>query len=147
MENKEENVSVENEQTTNENQNVVIQNTQKPDTKLYRILSYIGFLWVVGLCVNEKNEPEVKFHVGQGIILTIAQLGANAILSIIGFFVGVIFGLLGSDFLIGISKMLFGMLNGAVSIAAFALMIIGIINANNNENKELPVIGRFAFYK
>ena len=36
---------------------------------LYCVLSYIYVLWIVGL-LAEKDNPTVKFHVNQGIILS-----------------------------------------------------------------------------
>ena len=42
--------------------------------KLYKILSYIGLLFIVALVVPEKDDPSLKFHCGQGMILTIFSL-------------------------------------------------------------------------
>ena len=33
--------------------------------KIYKVLSYIGILWLIGLLVDEKNDEKLKFHVGQ----------------------------------------------------------------------------------
>jgi len=124
--------------------------------KLYCILSYIGFLWLVGLFVNpERNDPEVKFHVGQGIVKSIATIGLFIALRIIS-------AVLRSISAVGQSIFGFGILgnlhyyfsNGLNSVFSFikfavviAFMIIGILNAVNRRNKPLPIIGKFAFYK
>ena len=42
----------------------------------------------------------------------------------------------------------FGVLiESALYLVVFVLMIIGIVNAANGKEEELPVIGQFAFYK
>lgn len=94
--------------------------------KMYCILCYIFILWLVGMTQMPQDE-DVKFHVNQGIILTIAEVivGIIYVIPIIGTF---ILGPIGS-------------------IAVFILFIIGIINANNGVQKELPVIGKFQIYK
>ena len=47
---------------------------KKDSTKVYKILSYIGILWIVGLFVQEKDDESVKFHVGQGMLVTIVAI-------------------------------------------------------------------------
>ena len=47
---------------------------KKDSTKVYKILSYIGILWIVGLFVKEKDDESVKFHVGQGMLVTITAI-------------------------------------------------------------------------
>ena len=39
------------------------------------------------------------------------------------------------------------LIESALYIVVFVLMVIGIINAANGKEEELPVIGQFAFYK
>lgn len=101
--------------------------------KLFSILAYLGILWVIGLFVDpEKNDPKVKFHVGQGIILTIANVALNVVSAILGMFM---------------PSFIMVILNMAIWAFSIIFMIMGIINANHGEEKELPVIGQFAFYK
>lgn len=123
------------------------QNANQDTTKIYRILSYIGILWIIGLFVNEKDRPEVKFHVGQGMLLSIVNVGLAIIMGIISFIFGFIFGLAGLDLLAKLFGVLFTLIGVAIDAGTLVLMILGIINANNNENKPLPLIGKFAFYK
>ena len=101
--------------------------------KIFAVLSYIGILWIVGMLVEpEKDDPKVKFHVGQGIILTILSAGLNIAQKILGFilpdFLDVILGL-------------------AVTVVSVALLAIGVINAYNGTDNELPIVGQFSFYK
>lgn len=137
-----EEVKVEN----NNSQNTNVQND--PNTKLYKILSYIGILWLVGLIVPDvKDNKSVKFHVGQGMLLTIAGVGLNMIVGILNVIVSIFVALIDVYALSILVSAFFGILYGAVSIGTLVLMIMGIMNANNGKDEPLPVIGKFAFYK
>ena len=115
------------------------------NVRLYSILSYVGFLWIIGVLVKEKDNKTLKFHVGQGIILSILWFAIGTFGKVLSFFVDLIdfidfpFGVIGSIASLIIMIPLF--------IFTFVLMIIGIMNANNGKEEELPVIGQFAFYK
>lgn len=90
--------------------------------KLCSILSYviIGLIWYLA---DEKIRTQnTKFHVKQGLVLLIAELINSAIWNIpfFGWFIAPI-----------------------INIGLLILMIIGIINAANNNNNELPIIGQF----
>ena len=118
--------------------------------KLFSILSYIGILWLVGMLVQpEKNDPRVRFHVGQGIILSIALFGASIV-------IGIIFGILGSVFGrsiygIRVPAIWVGWVGGLLQLAVYAvyafLAVTSILNINKNQDKPLPIIGGMAFYK
>jgi len=124
-------------------QNNNVQNNS--NIRLYSILSYVGILWIVGLIVKEKDNEIVKFHVGQGIILTIVGAIINVISSVIGFIIGFTFGILGlSEVLLSLVS---GIIGGVLGLITLIFMIIGIINASKFEKKGLPIIGKFAFYK
>lgn len=97
--------------------------------KTYCILAYCFILWLVGMTQMPQDE-DVRFHVNQGIILTIAGVVAETVAGIF-LFVPVL-----GQLLMSVS-----------SLAWLALAIIGIINANNGEQKELPIIGKFRIYK
>lgn len=98
-------------------------NQTQGNAKLYGILAYIGILWLVGMFVQpEKDDPFVRFHVNQGIILFIAAIIVNILVSIWG---------------------LFAILN----IAIVVLFIIGIINVCQGNMKPLPLIGNFVLYR
>lgn len=119
----------------------------RDNSKVYSVLAYIGILWLIGLLVTpEKNDPKVRFHVGQGIILTITSAIATTVLSILSAIITVIFGNLG---MLGtaIGGIISGLISLAVSVAMLALLIIGIVNAVKGEEKPLPIVGQFAFYK
>lgn len=120
-------------------------NVNNSNIRLYSILSYIGILWIVGILVKEKDNDIVRFHVGQGIILTILTVIVNTISAVVGFIVGFTGAVAGvSEAFISLVSGLFG---GILGLIPLAFMIIGIINASKFEKKELPIIGKFTFYK
>lgn len=124
--------------------------------KVYKILSYIGLLWLVGLLVPEKENKDLKFHVGQGIILTISvvvlylvvTLFNNLVIANIFTTEATLWGVdLGYKVTSGFGLFLMAILNFAVVVIAILYMLIGIKNATDNNHKELPFIGKYAFYK
>lgn len=115
------------------------------NSKLFAILSYIGILWLIGLFVKpEKDNAYVRVHVGQGILLSIVSAALYFTVAIFAFVIGFIFGLMGISVLGIIIAVL---LEFSVSGAYIFLMVMGIINAAKGEQKQLPVIGKYAFYK
>ncbi|MFO7636712.1 MAG: hypothetical protein R6W96_05355 [Clostridia bacterium] len=96
------------------------------NNKVMAVLCYIWLLWLVPLLTDAKDSEFVKFHINQGIVLTIAWV----VLSLIN-----IIPILGQIiFLIG-------------SVVLIIFMVMGILSALKMETKELPVIGKFKVYK
>jgi uncharacterized membrane protein len=85
------------------------------------VLAYIIFF--IPLLTDAKNDPFVKYHVKQGLVLFIGW--------IVEMFVGVI------PFAGWIIAPLLG-------VFLLVLFIIGIVNAVNGKEKPLPVVGSFA---
>ena len=105
--------------------------TPTDNTKVFSVLSYIGILWLVGL-IAERENPKVKFHVNQGIVLTIFSAALSIAVSIL------------SAILIAISPVLFvisSLLWFVDSVVIIVWMVLGIINASKGINKPLPLIG------
>ena len=112
------------------------------NTKALCIISYISILWIVGL-LADRNNPKVRFHVNQGIILTIFEVVLNILVAILKSFINIV--------LIGpFTKMFiisqFGMvLNGILSFLVWCFYIIftviGIIHAAQDKEEPLPIIG------
>ena len=98
------------------------------NNKLYNVLSYLN-LWLIGLLVA-PNDQDVKFHVNQGIILTIGWVAA-VILS----------------FILAFIPILGWVLAFAICVFIGVLAIMGIINAAKGEQKELPIIGKIKILK
>ena len=112
------------------------------NTKVFSILSYISILWLVGLLADRYN-PKVRYHVNQGIILTIFNIVVNIAISILKSFITAIF----SGFFNGVFVFspLGVTINGLLSLAGWGLfiafMIIGIMHAAQGREEPLPVIG------
>lgn len=95
------------------------------NSKICAILTYllIGIIWYF---VDEKMKKDefVKFHTKQSLTLIVLFIIGSIALSILQYI---------SFILIPILDLIF-----------FIMMVIGIINAANNEKKELPIIGKFS---
>ncbi len=97
--------------------------TEIQQGKICAMLAYllIGIIWYF---VDEKMKKNnfAKYHVKQALALLIISLAGSIVLSMTFVLI----------WLIPIWQ-----------IAVFVLIIIGIMNANNGQEKELPIIGKF----
>jgi len=100
------------------------------------VVAYI--LFFVPLLTDSKNDPYVKYHVKQGLVLLLT----GAALWIIEFILSAIFttSLAGALLWWRISNVI----NLVIGLGILALLIIGILNATSGKEKPLPVIGQFA---
>ena len=96
--------------------------TQK--NMLMGILSYLGPLVIVSFIVA-KEDPFVKFHIKQGLVLLVIEVG----LWILG---GILWPV--------------ATLVAIVDIALLVLVIIGIINVVQGKETALPVVGSLSKY-
>lgn len=92
--------------------------------KVWAALSYVGILFILPLLVNGGQSRYAKYHANQGFILFLANI-----------VVGIASAILGKIPVLGAA------LSALLSLASLALMIIGIINAENGKAKQLPLIG------
>lgn len=112
-----------------ENANTMPQETPTPETpkkegELNTTMAFIAYLlFFVPLLTDSKDDPFVKFHVKQAIVLVVASLAA-VVLGVIPFL-----GLI---------------ISPLASIAVTILWIVGMINALTGKQKEVPFIGKFA---
>ena len=100
------------------------------------VVAYI--LFFVPLLTDSKNDPYVKYHVKQGLVLLLTGVA----LWVIEFILSAIF----SSSLTGILLWwrISYFINLAIGLGMLALLIIGIINATSGKEKPLPVVGQFA---
>lgn len=121
-------------------------NYNQKNIKIYSVLAYIGILWIVGLLVKEKNDENLKFHVGQGMLITITNIAIGILNSVV---INNIFTT--TDYLFGTTVRIVSptgrAIGGLLNLIPLALMIFGIVKAANGKKEELPVIGKYAFYK
>lgn len=85
------------------------------------VVAYIIFF--LPLLTDAKNDPFVKFHVKQGLVLFVAWV---------------------ADMIIGMVPILGWVIAPIVAILLFVLFVIGVINALAGRERELPVIGKYA---
>ncbi len=113
------------------------------DNKLFAVIAYFfGLLGALVAYFMKKDDPFVKFHAIQSILLNIAVVGVYIVLGIVGF-IGVAI-----DMLINIGFPIIGTLTGLVSLVfALAVLIAWILclwKSFNGERYKLPVIGNMA---
>lgn len=99
---------------------------KKENNTLMGVLAYIGPLVIVSYLVA-KDEPFVKFHIKQGLVLLVLSL---------------VVWLFGSMFL-GYSMFMF---MRVINLAITVLAIIGIVNVVQGKEQELPLVGQFSKY-
>ena len=101
------------------------------DAKTFSYLAYIGPLFLVGLFSDIRNNPTLRFHLNQGMVLFICELAGM----IIHYVVNSIFG--GIILLNIIPALLFAL----VGLGSLILSLIGIFNVAGDRLSPLPIIG------
>lgn len=91
--------------------------------KVIYMLAYLGILFFLPLVVNPVT-PTGKFHANQGLLLFIASVAGSIVISIL---TAILF--------------VFGFLSWIFNLAILALAIYGMVNAYNDKQVPLPVIG------
>jgi uncharacterized membrane protein len=87
------------------------------------VLSYLGPLVLIPL-LTEKNDPFVKYHVKQGLVLFVIEVATWLVLDMFRLW----------------------MLSDLINLGCLVLTVIGIINVVKGEQKELPLVGQFSKY-
>jgi uncharacterized membrane protein len=87
------------------------------------VVAYI--LFFVPLLTDAKNDPFVKFHVKQGLVLLITSVA----ISVVGSFIPVVG---------------WSVIRPLGGLFTLVLFVMGVLNAVNGVEKELPVIGKYA---
>ncbi len=110
--------------------------------KVVAVLSYllVGIVWYF-IDEEVKKSSLAKYHVKQAINFIVVAIIVSFVLSILS----MIFGMIGVIPVIGwIILGLYVIFSTLVGLALLVLWIIGIINAINEEHKEVPIIGKYA---
>lgn len=89
---------------------------------LMGVLSYLGPLVIVSY-LSAKDDPFVKFHIRQGVVLVVIEVAA---------------------WVIGSMMWTLLPLTSIVNVGTVILSIIGIVNVVQGQQKELPLVGHFA---
>jgi uncharacterized membrane protein len=96
-------------------------------SNLIAIFAYLGIFIIVPFLTGSNNQPFVKFHIKQGLVLIVFD--------VIGWIVAAI---------IGWVPLIGGLVTSIWAIASIILVIVGIINVLQGNEKELPLIGQYA---
>lgn len=97
--------------------------TKAPEKNtLMGVLAYLGPLVIVSY-LTAKDDPFVKFHIRQGVVLVVIEIG----LWVIGSMMWMLWPLI-----------------SIVDMGVIVLSIIGIVNVVQGQQKELPLVGTFA---
>jgi len=88
------------------------------------IIAYIIFF--IPLLTDAKNDPFVKYHVKQGLVLFIGWIAAGLV-----------------SILLAFVPPIGGIIAWLLNVSLFVLMVFGIVSATKGEQKPLPVIGQF----
>jgi uncharacterized membrane protein len=91
------------------------------------VFAYLWVLIIIPFLTEEKKDPFVKFHLKQGLALIIFE--------VVGWFIAA---------LIGWFPIIGWLIVWLWWLASIVLVIIGIMNALNGNEKELPLIGQYA---
>ncbi|MDR1805833.1 MAG: hypothetical protein LBQ80_03565 [Clostridium sp.] len=127
----------------------------------YAVLAYVGPLWLLGMFDRGlKHKKELRFHVGQGMILTAAWLAVFCIVGLggagLGLLIAKLTGISFEDgfkfaadayFFPAVWAVLLELTLLVLAVILFVLTVKGIISAAKGKNVKLPIIGKFAFYK
>lgn len=111
---------------------------ENPNRKLFNVLAYINILWLVPL-LAAKDDESCRFNANQGLVLFIAEIA----LGVINVIMGIVLGLID----VWVISLLWNLVSWAAGVALFVFAIIGIINAAQGNDKELPLIGSIKILK
>ncbi|MBQ9903032.1 MAG: hypothetical protein IJM51_11740 [Clostridia bacterium] len=101
------------------------------DAKTFSYLSYVGPLFLIGLFSDIRNDPTLRFHMNQGLVLFLCEVAGMTLHSIVNAFLG------GIILLNIIPSLLFFF----IGLASLALSLIGIFNVASGKMNPLPIIG------
>ena len=107
--------------------------------KLISALCYflVGIIWYL-IDEDAKKDPQIQFHANQGTVFLIAALIYGIIFTILMTIVTVIFSL------IPVIGPIIITIIGLLRFVPLIFAIIGVLNAIQEKEKELPIIGHYA---
>ncbi len=110
--------------------------------KLLSALSYVGILWIIGLIFG-RYDSKVRYHINQGIILTIFEFIFRIILFILHAVIKIF--LIMPFSMVPIISAAGSLINNILTYIYGAItavyVIIGIVNAISDRERPLPIIG------
>lgn len=115
--------------------------------KATSIVAYCTILgWLVAFLAGDKENA--KFHLNQGLVLGIFSTGIEIILSVVAAVLTAIAGIGGIiGWIFGAFSFIVGLFWSLVGILTAVLIVVGILNAVNDKENELPLIGKIKILK
>lgn len=112
------------------------------DSRAFCILSYLGVLWIVGLLVA-RADARVRYHVNQGIILSIFEFALGLCAFVVKSFNSLVFIRLFSfvPVLPQLGMAVNSLLSFALGFLTVIFVVIGVLHAAQDRQEPLPVIG------
>lgn len=114
--------------------------------KVTSIVSYCTILgWLVAYFAGDRD---AKFHLNQGLVLGIFGTGIEVIFSVAGAIIGLIArigGVIG--FIFGLLGSLVSVLGWLIGLGVLVFIAIGVLNAINDRETKLPLIGGITILK
>lgn len=124
--------------------------------QLYKILCYVGFLWVIGFFVPEKKQKSLKYHIGQGIILSVYIIFSSLIVSLVNRLIKSLLTYEKTSYVWGIAykevivspfaSFITGLFTLALLVSIGFLIYKGIKTSDDEKNTPLPFIGKYGEY-
>lgn len=99
-------------------------NLAEKNNMVMAILAYIGPLVIVSFLVA-KNDPFVKFHIKQGLVLLVIEVAV---------------------WILGMIFYMFWPILNLVNFATFIFAIVGIIRVTQGKEMQLPLVGKYSSY-
>ncbi len=115
------------------------------ENKIMGVLAYLSWLVLIPIFAAPRSKF-ARFHANQGLVLAIVEIGYGIIQIIFTAILAALFTTSWSARSGGVYLAIFALLN-LVWIFFGVLSILGIINAINGEEKELPLIGKIKILK
>ena len=103
------------------------------DIECFCYFAYLGPFWFIGLLSDKKDNPKLRFHLNQGLVLFIAEVIAIIAVYFIGRLVSLI------PYVGGVISALLWL---AVVGCAFWLAVKGMLTVAADTKHRLPYIGR-----
>lgn len=114
------------------------------ESKAISVLSYFGPLFFVPL-VATPNSKFARFHANQGLVLFVIEFLYGIVYSVIDGLLTKIFPLSSYGFSIGYTLIILPFALAWVFL--LVITIIGIVNACKGKAKDVPLFGKFRFFK
>lgn len=113
----------------------------KEYNKIFALLCYIPIICLYPILVTSKKSPYVRFHAGQGLALFAIELIVSVIFTMLSILILPI-PIIGVILSLPVS-----LLGWALELATLAATVYGVYQSLTGKAREMPIIGKFRFFK